>query len=447
MEGARYWYGLQQSITRLARERAESHKTGRRDELHQHVVERLKAERDRGDFAGVHVGPAGGGDVPDDLAVRLVVLGPDVPHVPRSQDSPALTAAKEMLERRGKAAREYRNMVVFAAADQRRVDDLEQAVAEFLAWRSIDDDADELNLDPQMQRQARTKRGQSDEAVRLRMAEAYQLVLVPVQHDPDGPVEWETVRAEGQGPLAVRASSRLVGEGMLQKQLPPVLLRLQLDGTLASLWEDGAVEAKKVWECFARYLYLPRLRDADVLLAAVTEGPAALSWASEGFALADGDDPKSGRYVGLVAGSHPAHAASASTLLVRPEVALGQMEQEAADGGGGGGEGGDGGSGGEGAGEGGGDSGDGSGGGAAVATRPRRFHGSIRLDPGRPARDFDKVRAEVLDPLVALLGTDVEVTVEISAGLDDGFPENVVRTVTENAKTLRFDPGSGFEET
>ena len=57
------------------------------------------------------------------------------------------------------------------------------------------------------------------------------------------------------------------------------------------------------------------------------------------------------------------------------------------------------------------------------------------------------MRAEVLDHLVALLGTDVEVPVEISAGLDDGFPENVVRTVTENAKTLRFDPGSGFEET
>jgi len=449
VEGARYWYGLQQSITRVAQDRAESWRLGRRDDLHVHLMERLKAERDRGDFAGVHIGPASGADVPDEPAVRLVVLGVDAPHVQRSEASPALAIAQEMLERRGSAAREYRNMVAFAAADQRRLDELEQAAAEFLAWKSIDEEGEELNLDPQMQRQARTKRAQADDAVRLRLADAYQWVLLPAQPDPDGPIGWEAVRAEGQGPLAVRVGRKLVAEGLLQTQFPPVLLRLQLDGPLASLWADGTVGVRKVWECFARYIYLPRLRDAEVLLAAVTDGPASVSWQTEGFALADGDDTASGRLLGLVTGAHPPRAASYSTLLVRPDVALGQVEQEAAEVGGAVG----------GAFTGGGDSGAGSGGGAGggdvdgggagtdgVTARPRRFQGSIHLDPSRPVRDFDKVRVEVLDHLVALIGADVEVTVEISAGLDEGFPEHVVRTVTENAKTLRFEPGSGFEE-
>jgi hypothetical protein len=33
---------------------------------------------------------------------------------------------------------------------------------------------------------------------------------------------------------------------------------------------------------FARYLYLPRLRNLDVLLATVEAGPASLSWQQDG---------------------------------------------------------------------------------------------------------------------------------------------------------------------
>jgi hypothetical protein len=34
---------------------------------------------------------------------------------------------------------------------------------------------------------------------------------------------------------------------------------------------------------------------------------------------------------------------------------------------------------------------------------------------------------------------------KIEAEIPSGAPENVVRTVTENSRTLRFGPGSGFE--
>jgi len=47
--------------------------------------------------------------------------------------------------------------------------------------------------------------------------------------------------------------------------------------------------------------------------------------------------------------------------------------------------------------------------------------------------------------LQALLGSDVEVTLEIMAQTPDGFTDNVVRIVTENARTLRFED-FGFEE-
>ena len=150
---------------------------------------------------------------------------------------------------------------------------MEQAAADYLAWRSIDDEATELGLDPHQARQARTKRTQADDAVRLRIAEAYHWVRLPAQADPAGPVGWQVLRADGQGALAARVSRKLLNEGLLQTAFAPVLLRMQLDGPLAPLWEAGHAEAKAVWDCFARYAYLPRLRDQEVLLGAVRQGP------------------------------------------------------------------------------------------------------------------------------------------------------------------------------
>ena len=47
--------------------------------------------------------------------------------------------------------------------------------------------------------------------------------------------------------------------------------------------------------------------------------------------------------------------------------------------------------------------------------------------------------------LNGLVGAKVNVTLEIQAEIPDGAPEDVVRTVTENAMTLRFDAATGFE--
>ncbi|HEV8651212.1 MAG TPA: hypothetical protein VG276_17925, partial [Actinomycetes bacterium] len=60
------------------------------------------------------------------------------------------------------------------------------------------------------------------------------------------------------------------------------------------------------------------------------------------------------------------------------------------------------------------------------------------LDPTRLNRDFGQVAQEVIQHLTILMGTDVEVTVEIRATNSDGFPDATVRTVSENARTLHF---------
>ena len=47
--------------------------------------------------------------------------------------------------------------------------------------------------------------------------------------------------------------------------------------------------------------------------------------------------------------------------------------------------------------------------------------------------------------LVGLVGAKVTVTLEVQAEVPEGVPENVVRTVTENSRTLKFT-SQGFEK-
>lgn len=59
--------------------------------------------------------------------------------------------------------------------------------------------------------------------------------------------------------------------------------------------------------------------------------------------------------------------------------------------------------------------------------------------------DAGKIAEEVVQHLSSLVGSNVELTLEIRADVPDGVPDNVVRTVTENCRTLKFK-NIGFEE-
>jgi predicted AAA+ superfamily ATPase len=427
----RAWYGTQPGVARLARDRAERLLGAGRHEIHDQIKRRLEVDaRSKEDVAGVHVMPGGPGDVADTPEVRLVVLGPDEPHVPRSDSSPALIVAREMLDSRGSAPREYRNMLLFLGLDQRRLDDLEQGTAEYLAWESVVAEADALDLGQAQRAQAQQRLADAGSTVGLRLADAYQWLLVPRQVEPTGPISWEEVKADGQGGVVQRAVLKLVHGGALYTNYPPVLLRLQLDGPLAPLWEKGDTTVDAVWEAYARYLYLHRLRDVRVLCHSVESGPGSTTWASEGFAVAEAVDTKSGCHVGLVTGGFASGVRGAS-LLVRPDVAtaeLAEVSEPATDGGGG-------------------DAGDGraSVGGGNVTVR-RRFYGVASVSPERLGRDAGRIAEEVVAHLAGLDGTEVEVTVEIRAKNEGGFPDAVVKLVSENASSLRFAE-SGFEAT
>jgi predicted AAA+ superfamily ATPase len=454
-DGDRSWYDLAASVSRVAADRAAGYSEA---DVHSTVVGRIKTvERaPKAAFGAVHAGPLDTGDVPDSEVLKLVILHPKFTW---GKDASTATAfAERLLLEAGTGQRQRRNMLVMVAADRDTYPELEGLVREYRAWQSIADEANELELSPQQRRQATTRAHQLDAAVDDRVRAAFTAALAPTEVPGQKPTISFTRIAKDGGSLAERVTAALKAKGWLTPTLGTALVRMALDGPLANAWNRGHVRFGDLWSWYTQYPYLKRLPNRQVLEQAVLGAAEVLLWQQDAFALADGYDEATGEYQHLwIHGDKPEPAlATDETLLIQPARAVEQRARaintppagpvtppESGNGGGGGiphpr-------------------SGSGSG---SVSPSPapgpqppqppartvvHRFWGVKTLNPKRPAADFADIQQEVLANLEAADGIQLEVRIEITATTTEGFTEQQVRTVRENAAQLKFED-NGFEE-
>lgn len=447
----RYWYSTQPTVTKIAEDRKEMFKRNP-EKVAEEIDKRVRLDlRNTGDFQRVHPLPQSSQDVSDDAEARLVVLGVDQPYN-KDPNSPAIAAAKTLLQSRGNSPRLMRNALVFLALDQTRLQDLDEAVRGFLAWDSIVDEREKLELTPSQVKQAETQLESAKGAVTARLPEAYQWLIVPVQATPQSEIDWQAFRLSGSEPLAVRAAKKLRKDELLITSMAGTRLKMELDRV--PLWRTEHVTVKQLAEDFGRYLYLPRLAETQVLLDAIGDGAGLLTWDKDSFAYADSYDDLTNRYRGLRDCPRLHLTDINAGVVVKPEVARRQLEAETAAAQGMGTGAGTGNSSGAGAVT----SAPGNGGTSNVqpgapgplpfpapAVQPKRFHGTVNLDPARVGRDAGRIADEVISHLAGLVGARVKVTLEIEAEVPNGAPDTVVRTVTENSRTLKFT-NQGFEK-
>jgi hypothetical protein len=246
----------------------------------------------------------------------------------------------------------------------------------------------------------------------------------------------------GQEPIAERASKKLRSAELLVTVFASTSLRMDMDRI--PLWRGDHVAIRQLIEDYSRYLYLPRLKEPSVLLDSIRDGLSSPNWKQDTFAYADSYDEDAGRYRGLRGGERVNIVYDSETqgFLVKPEVAQRQLEaeekpkppdgSEEAENGSNGGKG-----------------ATNPPGGVTVVPPapplPKRFYGNVELDSTRVGRDASKIAEEVIAHLSGLVRAKVKVTLEIEAEVEDGVPEDVVRTVTENSRTLKFTT-HGFED-
>jgi hypothetical protein len=429
----RYWYDTRPNLRKEAEERAGKFL------IEQHLVPeiqtRLRQILKGSLFAAVHVF-ASDSDIPDNQDLRLVVLTPLAPHRWKQKNSEAQSYSNKILNNRGAQARKYQNRIVYLATDSDYVDNIFRETKRYLAWKSIEEDQDALNLDAHQRKEAKTKCMDADTKLNAIIRENYRWLLVPMQEPKAGgglgPLAWEEARIEtSAGTIMDGIRKALQQSEYLITEWSPVFLNACLE---TWYWRNDQQEIllSTLWDDFCSYPYLPRLLDSKVLCSTVSDGVQSRDY----FGYADGKEGE--KYLGLLFGQQgPVHM-DKSSLVVHKDAAAVQIERtkdpipggdpdkppkpgtDQPDGGEP----------------------------EPVKPPPRKvksFHGRVELNPVMLGVEASNIAGEVVQHFSSIYGTDVRVTLEIDAKSSDGFTESLVRTVSENCKTLKFGLAE-FEE-
>jgi hypothetical protein len=423
------------------------------------ITERLRSEeRSRGVFDRVHVAPASSADIPDLEDARLVIVHPR--HSRRKSDGADSSAhqwVRDAIETKGASQRIHRNTLVFLVADKSELESLEAAARSYLAWKRVQTQHESggLELSRQQRKQTADWVTRLDRTVSDRIRDTFVWAVYPEQFDATKPFELITDKVPDSSgrSLAERVAAKLSRDDQLVTELGAPILGATLHQELGQLWRDkGEISVGELWGYFTRYVYLPRLVRRETLDSAIERSLNSVLVDGEKFAIATAKDTEAGRYRGLIV--PPAHNAALqvtdSTLLVdwntadeqatadraaaareaarraaeegTPELGpidIVLVEEDADD---------------------------------SVTTsediiaprRPSRYFGSVKVDPDRYSRDIGNVTREIIDRLAGA-GAKLEITIDIQASKGDGFDEGEVRTISENARVLKFDASSGFE--
>ena len=185
-EATRFWFDTRANLRREMEDRKRRFDDG--TDVRGKIGEALKKMVGSATFFdGVHIFTPHG-DVPDDSALRLVVLAPENCHS-RDLKQPAEGAVLDYVRNNGTKPRYRGNRLVFLAPDMAVLARLRDTARVALAWNSIVEDVTEgrLNIDLLQKKQAEKELQSAEEVVPRAARECYKWLLCPVQNTPTEP--------------------------------------------------------------------------------------------------------------------------------------------------------------------------------------------------------------------------------------------------------------------
>ncbi|MFN5561278.1 MAG: ATP-binding protein [Opitutaceae bacterium] len=431
----RYWFDTRANLRREMEDRK-----ARFDDVAdvrpkiEEVVKKLFASTSL--FDGVHVFVSNA-DVPDDSALRLVILPPEQWFMKGADlGRAAEDAALGHLYQHGSQPRHRANRLIFIAPDQSVLGRLKDATRAALAWKSIINEIGErrLNID-EAQRAVAENEARSADAVLPRTArECFKWMLCPTQDDPSAKrPDIEAFMLNTSSGNAAGELERVCRENELVIETwSPIHLRSRLK---EFYWKEDrpAVAAKAVWEDTQRYLYLPRLKSRDVLGSVIRTGSASRDFFGTAHGQSDGkydgfvfgggvvdyndtllliSPEESARYDAILRATVSAPSTTTSTgAAATPRTVAGVNGSPPS-----------------------------SNVPSAVppAARPRSFRGSVEVLPALAKSRLNSISEEIISLLASDPNARLRITLEIDAEFPNGASDVIKRSVSENSKTLGF---------
>jgi hypothetical protein len=358
-----------------------------------------------GFFDGTHIFTPHA-DVPDDIALRLVLLPPSS-HYSRDDAKAACKAVEDFIHNNGTKPRYRGNRLIFVAPDWSILSRLHDCVRTALAWGSIVDDVKEgrLNIDRLQEQQAKKELGTAEDVLPRAASECYRWLLCPVMTTPtDQKPTIEAFQLNSSDAFGPEIERVCTENELVITAWSPIHLRSNLKDLY---WKDDktAVQAMTFWDDSQRYLYLPRLKNRRVLEQAIIKGAGSQDF----FGTAYGQTGE--KFDGFKLGDDNVQLDD-TLLLIEPEAAaayaerLAKPQEPKVDPGG--------------------DDAPASGeakkpitgpGGTPVTTTPkaRAFYGSVDITPSTAKMGLVQVAEEIINLLASDPQAVLKVSVEINA--------------------------------
>ena len=430
-DATRYWFDTRANLRREMEERKKRFED--KNEVRGRMAEIVKKLTVGAIFFdGTHIFTPHS-DVPDDGALRLVLLPPEQFYA-REEPRMAFDGVLDYVRNNGTKPRYRGNRLIFVAPDHGALTRLRDCIRVALAWNSIVEDvaAMRLVLDNLQAEQAKKElRGAEDVLPRV-ARECYKWLLCPSQENPTGKPTVEVFPLNtGGAALGPEIERVCIDNEWVIATWSPIHLRTKLK-ELYWKTEKPAIGAMAFWEDTTRYLYLPRLKDRGVLAQAIVKGAVSRDFFGtaygqngdtfEGFKLGDANIQLDDTLLLIELDAAKAYEAAHPLPSPGPippgpippgptppgPIPPGPMLP----------------------------------GPGPIPPAPipkaKTFYGSADVTPATA-----KVRlVQIAEEIIAVLGSDpnatVKVTLEISADFPNGASDQVKRAVSENANALCF---------
>lgn len=432
-DATRYWFDTRANLRREMEERKQRFED--KNEVRGRMAEIVKKLAVGATcFNGTHIFTPHS-DVPDDSALRLVVLPPEQ-FYSKEEPRSANDAVLDYMRNNGTKPRYRGNRLLFLAPDHGALTRLRDCIRVALAWNSIVEDVAgmRLVLDNLQAEQAKKELKGAEDVLPRVARECFKWLLCPSQDSPTGKPSVESVALNTSGAALGPEIERVcIDNEWLIATWSPIHLRTKLKELY---WKSDkpAVKAADFWEDTLRYLYLPRLTDRGVIAQAIVKGAGTRDF----FATAYGEHE--GKFDGFKFGDANVQFDD-TLLLIEPEVAKayeaanqptptpgpippGPVTSGPTPPG-------------------------------SIPPRPtppgptppgpipvikaKSFHGSAKVAPVAAKMRLVQIAEEIIATLAADPNAEVNVRIEIEANFANGAQDQTKRAISENAKTLGFN--------
>ncbi len=434
----RYYFHAEENLNKVAADRAGTVSDREvYNEVHRVMKDAVGRE------PGVIIFPQKSGEVPDTDTVRLVILRPDKSLSNRaSETDDATPAVLDILQNRDDASRVRKNTLLFLAPRKDQIRNLHRDVRKYLAWTSVQSgDRRVENLQGDRLTQVVDNVRQSEREVRSALVNAYRSAIAPLQTDPQDSSHFDAnpslIDSSDAGQIVRSAFDKFIEEEALVDTLSPSALADMLHQYIWNPDRDH-ISLDELWNIMTSNVYMHRLRNKNVLITCVERGiPEAKFGYAEAYLpnMAPEELYTHLRFNEPIEQQPSGIADPARGLIVNPEMARLVKEEQAKNR-------------------------------RTEDTLPSPTQTDIgvveedipsTLHPSSPTQraatriivnktfrqdlsldDMSQLRDEIIRNLNSD-GGSVTVSVTISADKQEGFSENVTRSIRENSNQLGLD--------